>query len=333
MGRVRSKQTKRLHKVADQKTTFIEHLQELRKRLFFVAASVIAGGAIAYNFHEPITRALLAPANGQQFIYTSPGGGFDFLFRICLYGGILFAIPTMVYQLLRYLEPLMKHESLAFIRKGAFASVVLAAIGIISGYSIGLPAALHFLLQGFSSEQIKALITIQSYMSFVMMYLLASALLFQIPLILLLINRIKPLKPKQLLKHERWMIVGALVISAIISPTPDIQNLLLLSIPMIAMYQLGIFLVWIANRKHRRPKRVTALLAQDAEIRAQRLAQFQSAQATLQQTPTITPQSAPIKVPAASQTTRPRKYVDMLAGRRFERAAMRTYSTDSPQAT
>lgn len=267
----------------EQKSPFIEHVYELRKRLFFVTVALALGSAVAYNFHDPITKVLLAPAGDQPFIYTSPGGGFDFLFRLCLYSGILFSTPVIIYQLLRYLQPLMRHGALRFIRKGAAASVVLAVAGVMFGYFVGLPAAMHFLLQGFSSEQITALITIQSYLSFVMMYLLATAILFQIPLILVMINHIKPLKPGSLIRQQRWVVLVAVVASAIISPTPDIQNLLLLCIPMIAMFQLGVLLVWLTNRKHRKPKKISELLERDNLARAERQARFQAARARLPQ--------------------------------------------------
>ncbi len=232
----------------EQKQPFIEHIHELRRRLLFVLVALVAGMAVAYNFHEPLTRILLAPAEGQKFIYTSPGGGFDFLFRICLYGGLLASIPVAIYQLLRYLQPLIHSNALRFVRWGACASVFLAGVGIVFGYTVGLPAALHFLLHGFSDDQITPLITIQSYLSFVLLYLLAASLLFQIPLLLMLANRIRPLRVTTLLRHERWVIVLCFIVSAVISPTPDAENLLLLSLPMIAMYQVGVGLVWLSNR-------------------------------------------------------------------------------------
>lgn len=225
------------------------HVQELRKRLLLVAASVVGGGILAYLVNEQLTRILLSPAGQQQFIYTTPGGGFDFLLRLCLYAGLLVAIPVMIYQLLRYLRPLMPHQAVRFIAWGTLASALLAAVGILFGYLVGLPAALQFLLADFAGGQIHALLSIQSYISFVMLYLLGSALLFQVPLVMLLINRIKPLNPKRLLTRQRWFVLVAFVLGAIINPSPNIQDQLLLTVPMIVMYQIGIGLVWLTNRR------------------------------------------------------------------------------------
>lgn len=296
-----------------QKLPFIAHIRELRKRLFFIAISATVFGGLAYAANKPITALLLKPAGSQQFIYTTPGGGFDFLFKLCLYVGIAASIPVIVYQLLRYVQPLIKRDALKFIVWGSIASAILGCIGILFGYHLGLPAAMHFLLQGFSSDQIKALISIQSYMSFVMLYLLGSALLFQVPLVLLLINRIKPLKPGTLMKFQRWFIIIAFILGAIVNPSPNIQDQLMLSIPMILMYQLGIFLVWTVNRKYRKPKKILELLRQDAEMQATRMADFMRAKATWDAVVATTNDAPPA---SPHKKIRPKQYVDFRRPRR-----------------
>jgi sec-independent protein translocase protein TatC len=270
-----------LHKAHDgpKKAPFIEHIYELRKRLFYIVLAIAIGGGAAYSVQMHILNVLLKPAGNQEFIYTSPGGGFTFLFNLCLYAGILFAIPVIVWQLLRYLQPLMNKGAMRFIAWGSVVSGFLAVVGIVFGYYVGLPAAMHFLLNQFSgSTQVEALIAIQSYLSFVTMYLVGTALLFQVPLVMALINRIKPLNPKGLMKFQRFFIVIAFVLGAIISPSPNIQDQAMLSVPMVLMYQLGIVIVWIMNRKMRKAQKVHALLQKDEQAREARRAQFQKAQ-------------------------------------------------------
>jgi sec-independent protein translocase protein TatC len=263
-----------------EKIPFIEHVYELRKRLFYIAVCVGIFGGLAASIQTKLTALLLAPAGKQQFIYTSPGGGFDFAFRICLYAGIAASIPAIVYHLLRYMQPLVKKGTMRFIYTASIWSGILACIGILFGYFVGLPAGLHFLLQGFSTKQIQALISIQSYLSFVMVYLLGSALLFQIPLALISVNRIKPLKPRKLLSYQRWVVLVAFVLGAIISPSPDIRNQAVLSGPIIVMYEVSVLLIWLINRRHTRPKKVQELLRKDAEAQASRLTNFEKAQQT-----------------------------------------------------
>jgi sec-independent protein translocase protein TatC len=210
-------------------------------------------------------------------------------------------------------HPLLKHESRRFLGWTMVASSTLAIIGISFGYFFGLPAAMHFLLQNFSSDRIQALISIQSYMSFVMIYLLGSALLFQIPLILLLINRIKPLQPKKLLVNQRWFIFGAFILGAIISPTPDIRNQLVLTGPIIAMYEISIVMIWLINRRRRRPRKVVDLLHHDAEAQSERLASFEKARGewrrSIQAAHTATPTRSTLStsIPARTNITAPRR--------------------------
>jgi sec-independent protein translocase protein TatC len=238
--------------------------------LFYVALSVVFFGGVGYSIQQDLVSVLLKPAAGQQFIYTSPGGGINFLFQICIYFGVVLSIPIIMAQLFKYMEPLIPKHSRKFIIKASVFSVFLAVAGLCFGYFIGLPGALHFLANQFSTDSIKPLFTIQEYMSFVSIYLVGSAVLFQIPLILLFINRITPLKPMKLLKIERFVVLGAFVIAAFITPTPDIFNQCIIAGPIIGVYQLGIILVWLHNRRH--PAERKLLLKRDAELRAERLA-------------------------------------------------------------
>jgi sec-independent protein translocase protein TatC len=127
-------------------------------------------------------------------------------------------------------------------------STFFAAAGVLFAYFVSLPAALHF-LTNFDLGNIQAMLTVDSYLSFVITYLLGAALLFQIPLLLLIINTMTPLKPSKLMKLQRYVIVGAFILAAVISPTPDIMNQTFLALPIIGMYQLGVVLVWLRNMK------------------------------------------------------------------------------------
>jgi sec-independent protein translocase protein TatC len=235
-------------KAAPTHLTFSEHLAELRRRLFYISAAVIAGSMAAYLVQQQIVNALVAPAHNQKFIYTSPIGGIDFLFRVCLYTGLALSIPVIIYNCLKYIEPLMAHDSARFIAWSSLASGVLALAGIIFGYFIGLPTALHFLLHQFSNHQITAMLTIQSYLSFVTLYMFGAALMFQLPLILLLTNRIKPLTPGGMWRKERWVILASFVLAIIMNPTPNLIGQVVLAGPMIVAYQLAIGLVALLQK-------------------------------------------------------------------------------------
>jgi sec-independent protein translocase protein TatC len=271
-------------------------LHELRRRLFYVAVSVGIWSAAAYGIEHQLINWLLRPAKGQDFIYTSPLGGVDFLFRLSLYVGIIISIPVIVYQLLRYVEPLINKNAARFIAWGSAISGVLALAGVTFGYFIGLPAAMNFLLHQFVSIQIKPMLTIQSYMSFVMVYMLGSAMLFQLPLILIFINRIKPLKPSKLFHYERWVILLAFVISGLMNPTPNLLAQLIVAGPIIVMYQVGIGIIAYMNRK-KRPAKVEKLLARDRAIQAERLERLKDMQTVWREASAMANHASAISLP------------------------------------
>jgi sec-independent protein translocase protein TatC len=245
----------------------------------WTALSIGIGAALAYSVQQKIVAILLKPAGTQQFIYTSPGGGLNFLVQICIYSGVLLSIPVIIYNVLKFIEPVMPESSTKYILRGSAAAGFLAIAGIVFGYIFGLPSALKFLAHQFTTDQIKALIAVQSYMHFVTMFLVASALIFQAPLIMLLVNRIKPLKPSKMasIKNQRWVILISFILGAVISPTPDIRSMMILSVPMILSFEVGVGLIWFVNRRHRKPRSVLTLLEQDAAAQAERLQRLQSA--------------------------------------------------------
>jgi sec-independent protein translocase protein TatC len=235
-----------------KQNAFSEHVQEIRNRLFFVAISVVSFSVAGYIIQKPLIAFLLYPAADQQFIYTTPGGGLNFLLQVCVYFGIALSLPIIVFHLLRFIEPLFRRSDKRFIIKATFFSAVLAFSGMAFGYFVGLPAALHFLAGQFQNKQVEALLTISEYLSFVTVYLTGAAVMFQLPLVLLLINRITPLGTRKLLSNERWVIVFAFVAAAIITPTPDLINQSIIAGPIILTYQIGVFLVWWTNKRTKR---------------------------------------------------------------------------------
>jgi len=275
-----------------EKLPLIEHIYELRRRLVYVAVCVGVGSAVAYGLEHQLVDILLHPSGKQHFIYTSPLGGMNFLFSVCLDIGLVVATPVIIYQMLAFIKPLMHNTTRRFLLTASAAAGIIAICGVLFGYFIGLPSALHFLLHQFATVQVRPLITIQSYMQFVAMYLFGSALMFQLPLILLFINRIKPLKPSGLFKYERHLIAGSFIVAFIMNPTPNIIDQLFVVVPMIVTYQLGILLIWFVNRRQA-PSHLQLLREQDAQRQAER--------AGRQLQPLITdvePLSAPVAIDA-----------------------------------
>jgi sec-independent protein translocase protein TatC len=229
------------------------------------------GAVVAASLEHRLIDAFLEPSHGQQFIYTTPMGGVDFLFKVGINVGLIISIPVIVYQVLKFIEPLLRHNSQRFIFRISVVSGLLALVGLAFGYFVGLPNALHFLLNTFQSAQIKPLVTIQSYMSFVMMYMISSAMLLQLPLMLLFINRIKPLKPATLIKHQNWAVLGAFIGAFIINPPPNLIAQTIVAVPVVLSYYFGIAMIWVINRPPHRSGRIMKLIEQDIAQQQERL--------------------------------------------------------------
>ncbi len=263
-----------------KKAPLAEHLQELKRRLIYVAVSIALGSALAYSVEPHLIAVLLRPSHGEHFVYTSPMGGVNFIFTVCIYVGIAISIPVIVYNLLQFLLPLMRSTTSRFIYACSIASGLVALCGILFGYYAGLPAALNFLLHQFHSNQVSALISIQSYFSFVTAYMVGAAIMFQLPLILIIINRITPLKPSQMFKAERAVILFAFIAAFIMNPTPNVIDQLLVIIPIVIMYQMGIGMVWLINRRNGQI-RYRPLFEADVQKQTERLRQAANAQPLL----------------------------------------------------
>ncbi len=230
--------------------TFMDHLQELKSRFFWIGIYFMVGSAVTYPFFNHIVHILTAPLGGQKLYYLTPGGGLVFIIKVCMYAGLIAILPVIIYHLYKFIAPVMKKDNARTVLGYTIASSVLAIGGVIFAYAVTLPAAIQF-LTNINLDQITSMLTIDSYMSFVIGYIVAGALLFQLPLIMLMINSVTPLPPGKLMNYQRHMIVGSFIVAAIVSPTPDVVNQTILAAPMIVMYQLGIIAVWLRNRRRR----------------------------------------------------------------------------------
>jgi sec-independent protein translocase protein TatC len=227
----------------------IEHIHELRIRLLWVVLMIIVASGISFYFHKILLNLLQQPL-GQTLYYTSPTGGLTFLFKLCAVSGSIIALPLIIYNLFRFLVPVLEPHKQQGLFKYVIWSFLLAYGGVAFAYFISLPAALHF-LTSFADKQIQSLINVNEYFNFAIAYVGGFALLFQIPLIILFINRLTPLPPRKMISSMRYIIVGSFIVAAILTPTPDPINQFIMAAPIIVLYILSIFLVWITRPRNK----------------------------------------------------------------------------------
>lgn len=232
---------------SSEQLTFLEHVYELRSRLFWIIATLLITSAAGFQFKDLLVSFIMAPLHGEKLVYLTPGGGFSFIFTLCLYFGALLTIPIVVYHLYRFLQPVMGQTPRKLLTGMLLLSTLLAIGGAAFGYVVAIPAAISF-LTGFAGEAVTANLTAESYLSFVMAYMFGLAALFQLPLIIFMIDHIRRFPPGTLLSTQRFVIVGAVIAAAIVTPTPDIVNQMIIAGPIIVVYQLGVIAVWLRRR-------------------------------------------------------------------------------------
>lgn len=243
--------------------TLHDHIRELRTRLFIVALVFLVASSVAYYYKDALVHLLLSPLQGEKLIYLNPGGGFSFIFQITLYVGAATAIPFLIFNLYRFVSPALPPRAQKNALGVLAASLVLLVMGVAFGYLYAIPGALNF-LNHFADGYVDPSLTADSYLNFLLAYTAGLGILFQLPLIMLFIHWIHPLKPTGLLKFERYMILAAFIAAAIITPTPDLVNQTIMAAPIIVMYQAGVIAIAITiHNAKKRVKRAAKLAAKE----------------------------------------------------------------------
>lgn len=227
------------------------HLKELQTRLLIVAFFFILGATLAYQFREVLIPFLMNPLHGERLIYLNPAGGFTFIFLISIYAGIALAFPILLQQIYSFLRPALPTGAQKQSWKLIVASLLLLVSGLLFGYFIAVPNALEF-LYSFADQYVDASLTAESYLNFMIAYTIGIGIVFQLPLLLMLIHWIRPLTPGGLMRSQRWVIVGAFIVAAIITPTPDPVNQAIIAVPVIIVYQIGVAAVITSVLRARR---------------------------------------------------------------------------------
>lgn len=263
--------------------TFTHHIRELRTRLFWSLAVGLAVGTFVYGYHSFFINIVMTPLGDQKLIYLTPAGGFSFIFMVTFYVTMMIISPFILYQIYAFLKPAIPQHTGKLSLLVAVSAMALMAAGATFGYMYAVPAGLNF-LSNFANDYVVPSITADSYLSFVLGYVFGIGLLFELPLLLFFWHWIHPLTPKGLLNSERFIIVGAFIAAAVLSPSPDALSQTVIAVPIIIVYQLGV--VGVLTSIHRSRKS----MAHERAAKASSVIRAQSPALPVQAKP-ITPSS------------------------------------------
>jgi len=238
----------------DSRAPLLDHLIELRRRLLYCIAAVLACFAVAMYFAEPIFAFLLAPlqsAGQKEVIFTTVYGGFFTEVKLAFFTAMMLSFPIIANQAWRFVAPGLYRKEKRALLPFLLATPVLFLAGASMAYFIAVPMALHFLL-GYSGMvggvKRQALPDIAEYLSFIMQFLFGFGIAFLLPVLLMLLERAGIVTRKQLVGARRYAIVGAFAIAAVLTP-PDVGSQLLLAIPLCILYEMALIGIWFTERR------------------------------------------------------------------------------------
>lgn len=249
------------------KSTIMGHLVEMRDRLMRSVIAIVITTAIAFVFSKQIfdlltfkstyakpifdfvvnTWHLTAPPT-VQLIAIEMTENFTTYFQVCLFAGIIAAMPYLLYEVVAFVTPALTSKEKRYFFIILPWVLMMFIIGVVFAYFILLPPALTFLIN-FGTDIAPTQIRIGNYISVVTRLLLAIGGVFELPVLLTFLQRIGVVSPQMLAKQRKWAVVLAFVVGGFLTPTPDPVNQSLVSIPLYLLYEMSIWLGRLVYKK------------------------------------------------------------------------------------
>jgi sec-independent protein translocase protein TatC len=251
----------------EHNATIMGHLIEMRDRLMRSAIAVVITTILALIFSKPIfdiitfrsayTKPIfdflvnnwhLTPPPTVNLVAIEMTENFTIYFQVCLFTGIIVAIPYLLYEAIMFITPALTYKEQRYFFIILPWVLLMFIIGVVFAYFILLPPALTFLMN-FGTDIAKSQIRIGNYVSVVARLLLIIGIVFELPVLLTFLQKIRVISPSMLAKQRKWAVVLAFVVGGIVTPTPDPINQSLVSIPLYLLYEMSIWLGKLVYKK------------------------------------------------------------------------------------
>ena len=226
------------------------HLKELRNRIIAVLLVLLVGFCICLYF-SPRLMTLMTDMGKEYdyvFVYIAPAETLLVEFSIALIGGLVIAFPVLAYNIFAFCSPGLKRKERTFVRASLLGGTVFFVLGVLFAYYISLPFMLRFLIQLTGSVDVSASISIQQYISFLLTVFLIFGIVFEMPVITVLLTTLGILKAEWLAKARKIAIVLIFLLAAFITP-PDVVSQFMVAGPMVLLYELSILLCRLFARR------------------------------------------------------------------------------------
>jgi sec-independent protein translocase protein TatC len=239
--------------------SLMDHLEELRKRIVWSVLVVGIAFIPCWAYYRQIYRFMVAPLNriapGLKLSFLALTDPFILYFKMAALAAVFLSAPFLLYQLWAFIAPGLYTRERKLAAPFIFFTTLFFLAGGAFGYYVAFPAGAKFLL-GVGSD-LNPVITVDKYFGFLMTVILGLGLMFELPILILLLALVGVITPRFLLRFWRHAVVVIFILAAIITPTPDIVNLCIFAVPAIGLYFLGVAAAFFAVR-FRRQREVEA---------------------------------------------------------------------------
>jgi sec-independent protein translocase protein TatC len=227
--------------------SLFDHLEELRRRIFYVLIAVAVCMFGCFIVVKPIVQLLEVPAQGVKFLQLAPGEYFFVSLKVAGYSGLVLSSPFILYQIIQFVLPGLTRRERRLLAPVVLGSSVLFLGGIVFAYSLLIPAALKFFIS-YGADVVEQLWSIDKYFEFVLLLLFSTGLAFQVPIIQLLLALLGIVSSEKMISGWRFVIIGAVVLGAVLTPSTDPFTQSLLAGAVLGLYFGGIGFVKLIGK-------------------------------------------------------------------------------------
>lgn len=238
----------------ESKMHFLEHIEELRKRIIYALISIAVFFIPSYYFSKELFDILMTPIinampEGSSLIFTRPAEGFITYLKVAIFASFICSVPVILYQLWSFVSPGLYKKEKNIVVPFIFFGTAFFLCGALFCYLVAAPQGFKFLLGEYTTEYVKALPSIKEALAFLMSLMIGFGLIFEFPLVVFVLARLGVVSSKFLREKRKYSFLVSAILAAFITPTTDAVSMMFMLIPLFIFYEIGIIVAWIFGKK------------------------------------------------------------------------------------